>query len=76
MIEQILYLITRFTDELSFGERKPVSQLIEIAFSEDEASLLIIALAEKLQREINSIHEESNSPEKKGGQDSSSTILP
>lgn len=57
-IEQILYLITRFTDKLSFGERKPVSRLIEIAFSEDEISLLIIALAEKLQREINSIEEE------------------
>lgn len=69
-IEQILYLITRFTDALSYGERKPDdSRCIKTELYDDEISLLIIALAEKLQREI-------DSPEKKGGQDDSSTILP
>lgn len=76
MIEQIIDLIHQFTEELRYGKRNPNSRLIETALYDDEMALLIMALAEKLQKEINSIHEGSNSPEKKGGQDSSSTILP
>ena len=76
MIEQIIDLIRQFTEELKCGKRNPNTRLIETALYDDEMALVIIALAEKLQREINSIHEESDSPEKKGGQDSSSTILP
>lgn len=76
MIEQILDLIKQLTWELRHGKPKPNSRLKETAFFDDEMVLLIIALAEKLQREINSITEKSNTPEKKGGQDSSSTILP
>lgn len=76
MIQQILDLIQQLTEELRHGKRKPNSRLKETAFFDDEMALLIIALAEKLQREINSITEKSNSPEKKGGQDDSSTILP
>jgi len=55
-IEQITYLITRFTDALSYGKRKlDDNRCIETELYDDEISLLIIALAEKLQREINSL---------------------
>jgi len=69
MIDQIIYLMNWLTIPLSCGTRKPVSQLIEVDLSEDDIALLIIALAEKLQKEVDSL-------EKKGGQDDSSTILP
>lgn len=58
MIQQILDLIKQFTEELRYGKRKSVSRLIETSLYDDEMALLITALAEKLQREINSIEEE------------------
>lgn len=62
MIEQILSLIGWLTDALSYGKRKPNSQIVETQLYESEISLLLIALTEKLQKEINSINIDDASP--------------